>query len=134
MATSRQTMQAHLDADTHDVSQGSLRRPKHLVWRSSLQELPASSSLLNRLRLTATEFSRFSSARVASWLPSVSPVISTSRSRRSCFSLVSCGVCVCTPWNHRDPLGAGAPLQVSCQRRHLQLVGIPDLISLAYLQ
>ena len=29
--------------------------------------------------------------------------------------------------------GAVAPLQVYCQRRHLQLVVIPDLISLAYL-
>ena len=30
--------------------------------------------------------------------------------------------------------GAVAPLQVYCQRRHLQSVVIPDLISLAYLQ
>ena len=30
--------------------------------------------------------------------------------------------------------GAVAPLQVYCQRRHLQLVVIPDLISLAYLR
>ena len=30
--------------------------------------------------------------------------------------------------------GAVAPLQVYCQRRHLQVVVIPDLISLAYLR
>ena len=30
--------------------------------------------------------------------------------------------------------GAGVPLQVSCQRRRLQLAVKPDLISLAYLR
>ena len=53
-------------------------------------------------------------------------------------------VCVCNIWIgvkllNRFPWfiglqGAVAPLQVYCQRRHLQLVVIPDLISLAYLR
>ena len=53
---------------------------------------------------------------------------------------VRVGVCVCVPpWTKGFPppflhkQGAGVPLQVSCQRRRLQLAVKPDLIRLAYL-